>query len=251
EDEDLAIPGVLTDDDLVKTVGTIETGRVALDSVWTSNIGYISPELLERSGRVSASFEEAVLMSDFDQVYVKPRAPLSQGQRVALFRAIRKINHPITGESYGYAIEIVAGAEVIDTNPDLATLRIVQAFRPVTRGDLVGPFPKNFESRVQPVPNTAEAKGYVLETAGDVLGPLGEHTVVYIDRGRRHGVQAGNTFVVYNRGDGYTRQTRGLPNERVGTVMVLDAQDEASTAIVVNSSREITVGDKIEMIPYR
>lgn len=251
EDEDLAIPGVLTDDDLVKTVGTIQTGRVALDSVWTSNIGYVSADVLARSGQVSGSFEEAVLMSDFDQIYVKPKEPLSQGQRLAIYRAVRRINHPITGENYGYSVEIVAGAEVIDTNPDLATLRVVQAYRPVTRGDYVGTFPKNFETRVQPVPNTAEAKGYVLETAGDVLGPLGEHNLIYIDRGRRHGVQNGNTFVVYHRGDGLTRQTRGMPNEQVATVMVLDAQDEASTAIVAASSREITVGDKIEMIPYR
>lgn len=251
DDDDLAIPGALTDDDLVQTVGTIETGKVALDSVWTSRVGYVSLSAVERAGRVTTSAEEAILLSDFDQVYIRSGQPLKQGERFAVFRALRRIRHPITGEDYGYAVEVVGTAEVIDTSPEVATARIIQAYRGIERGDMVGPMPDSFFTRVEPVPNSGKAKGYVLETAGDVLGPLGEHHIVYIDRGRRHGVQSGNTFTVYHRGDGYTRRTQGLPNEEVGTLMVLDAQDEASTAIVMASSREISVGDKVEMVPYR
>lgn len=249
DDEDLAIPGVLTDDDLVRTVGTIETGRTPLDSVWTSQLGYLSKDAVKRAGRVSGSFEEAELLSDYDRIYVRGDEPMKQGDQFALYRAMREIVHPITGESYGYAVEIVGSAEIVDTSPKVATAKIRHAYKPVGRNDLVAPFPENFMTRVQPVPNSSSMVGYVLETAGDVLGPVGEHHMVYVDRGRRHGVQSGNTFVVYQRGDGFTQATKDLPNEAVGTLMVLDAQEEASTAIVVNSTHEITVGDKVEMTP--
>jgi hypothetical protein len=60
-------------------------------------------------------------------------------------------------------------------------------------------------------------------------------------------VQQGNTFAVIDRGDGYTRETQGLPNEDIGQVMVIDVQDKSSTAVVTGSLRELSVGDKIEM----
>ena len=249
EDEDLSIPGLLTDEDLVRTVGTIETGRVAMDSVWTSQSSFISKEVADRSGRVTSSLEESILLSDYDSVYVEGEQPMRGGEKYAVLRVGREIQHPVTNESYGYAVEFIGAARITKTSPEVATAQIIRAIRPVTRGDILAPFPPSFGQRIQPQPNTATAQGYVLETAGDVLGPLGEHNFVFIDRGQKHGVKNGNTFQVFQRGDRYTRQTSGLPNEVVATLMVLDAQEEASTAIVVVSSREISVGDKIQMLP--
>lgn len=249
DDDDLVIPGVLTEEDLVQTVGTIEVGRAPANSVLTSFLGYLSKGEVERSGRLAYSSAESIMLSDFDRVYVKSPSTLAKGTPLAIYRMRREVIHPITGESYGYSVEIVGGLEIVATGEKVATARLSQVFRPVLRDDLVGPWPENFGVRVAPTPNTKNAKGYVLETAGDVLGPIGEHNMVYIDRGRKHGVQIGNTFVVYHRGDGLTGETRDLPNEPVAQLMVIDAKDEAATAVVMNSLLEINVGDKIEMIP--
>lgn len=247
EDEDLVIPGVLTDDELVKTVGTVETGRTPLDSVWTSFVGILSKDAIERAGRIVNSTSESIMLMDGVRVYIEGDEPMRQGERYAVFRAVREIVHPITGESYGRAIEIVGGLEITDTTPEVATGRITEAFRPIQRGDLIGKWPASFATRVRPVTNSQDAVGYILETASDVLGPLGEHSMVYIDQGRNDGVQNGNTFVVYHRGDRYTYETNGLPREAVGLLMVIDAQDKASTAVVVNSAYELHVGDLVKM----
>ncbi len=247
EDEELAIPGELGEEELVKTVGSIEVGRTAPNSVWTTRVGYISAQSMSIAGRVANAESEAVLLSDYDRIYIKMKSGVKKGDQFAVFRPVRRIEHPITGEPYGFAVKIVGGVQIIDTTPKVATGQISQAFQPVQRGDYVGPWPESFGTRVAPVPNETETRGYIIDSVGDVLGPLGEHDLVFIDRGRQHGVQRGNTFAVLDRGDKFTREAGGLPNEDVGQLMVLDVQENASTAIVTFGLREMSVGDKIEM----
>ena len=246
-DEDLTIPGELADEDLVKTVGSIQVGRTAANSVWTSRVGYVSAQGLAVAGRVANAESEAVLLSDYDRIYIKMKSAVRKGDQFAVFRLVRPIEHPVTGEPYGYAVKIVGGVQIIDTTPKVSTGQISQAFMPVQRGDYVGPWPESFGARIAPVPNESETRGYIIDSVVDVLGPLGEHDLVFIDRGRQHGVQRGNTFAVLDRGDKYTRDTGGLPNEDIGQLMVLDVQETASTAIVTFGLREMNVGDKIEM----
>lgn len=246
-EEELAIPGELDEEDLVKTVGSIEVGRTAPNSVWTTRVGYISAQSMAVAGQVVNAKSEAILLSDYDRIYVKMKSAAKKGDQFAVFRPVRKIEHPITGEPYGFAVKIVGGVQIVDTTPKVATGQISQAFQPIQRGDLVGPWPESFGARVAPVPNETETRGYIIDSVGDVLGPLGEHDLVFIDRGRQHGVQQGNTFAVLDRGDKFTQDTGGLPNEDVGQLMVLDVQETASTAIVTFGLREMNVGDKIEM----
>ncbi len=44
------------------------------------------------------------------------------------------------------------------------------------------------------------------------------------------------------------RWTPGLPTEVIGHLMVVDTKDQASEAVVVNSVREVEIGDHIAMI---
>lgn len=250
EGDDLAIPGALTDEDLVQTVGTLETDRGKQGFVWMTNVGFLSRDRIERSGRLVNARTSAILLTDFDTVYVTGQG-LKEGDRLAIYRTNRDIVHPVTGEDYGAAIEIVGAVDIQRVGPEVATGRVARAFRGINRGDLVGNFPESFGARVRPMPNQAGAKGYVLETSGDILGPIGEYSLVYVDRGRNHGVQIGSTFEVYQRGDGYTYEQRGLPDETVARLLVLDVQAEASTAVVTNSVREFQVGDRVEMVEGR
>jgi hypothetical protein len=234
-------------DEMVRTSGQIEVGRVAPNSVWTSYMGFVTKTSHDQAGEIINAESEAVMLADYDRTYVKLKQAAKKGDRYAVYRVIREIEHPVTGDVIGYAIEIVGGIQVVDTSPTVATAQIAQAFRPVERGDYVGAWPEQFGSRVGPTPNGSETQGYIVETVGDDLGPLGEHHLVFIDRGSSHGVVRGNVFTVVDRGDGFTRETQGLPNEDVGQLMVVDVQDGASTAIVTYSLRELAVGDKIEM----
>jgi len=86
---------------------------------------------------------------------------------------------------------------------------------------------------------------------------------VFIDRGVEDGVEEGNTFAVLRQGDGlnnafvtksYTGGKQGaraakvaVPEESVGLLLVVDARDHLSTAVVIKSIRELQAGDLVEM----
>lgn len=243
------VPEALDADDLVRTTGSIQVGRTAPDSVWSSFVSFVSSKEHAKAGEVVNSESESIMLSDFDKMYVKLKTPAKKGDRYAVYRPVRNIEHPVTGDPMGMAVEIIGGVQIIDTSPKVATAMIAQAYRPIERGDFVGEWPEGIGNRIAPAPNSAETEGYIVETVGDVLGPVGEYTYVFIDRGRSHGVQKGNTFVVLDRGDGFTREVEDLPNEEIGQLMVIDVQDNASTAIITHSVREFGVGDKIAMRP--
>ncbi|MGF1511955.1 MAG: LysM peptidoglycan-binding domain-containing protein [Myxococcota bacterium] len=245
DDSDLLIPGELSPDDLVRSSGPI--GSAVPDSIWSAYIGYIGSDSQRFTGQVVGSFSEAVQLDDYDIIYLQMRGPVSGGDELAVYRRLREINHPVTGQFMGYAVAVIGQVRVRDSTPTVTSGIISRTFRPIERGDYVGPFPANWGQRVDPTPNQAETNGYIVETTEDLLVLVGEHHYVYIDRGRRDGVQIGNRFQVIQRGDGFTRDVNGFPYEEVGTVMVIDVQETGSTGLVVESVRSLSVGDRIAM----
>ncbi len=246
DDDDLVVPGSIDPDDLVKTVGTIEVGKVVKDSVWSAFTAYVSRQTRQRSGRVIGSLSEAIMIMENDRIYIQG-GEHQVGEKLAVFRDVRTVVHPITGERFGLVVQLVGAVEVVALGDSYATGRIERAYRPIERGDFVAAWPERFGARVQPVAAATEAKGYIIETASDVLSAVGEHDMVFIDRGRKHGVVRGNVFDIFHRGDRYTYRTAGFPNERVGQVMVIEVEDDVSTGIVTASLFEMVVGDKVEL----
>jgi hypothetical protein len=121
-------------DELVRTSGQIEVGRVPPNSVWTSYMGFVSKASHEKAGEIINAESEGQMLADFDRTYIKLKNAAKKGDRYAVYRVIREIEHPVTGEIAGYAIEIVGGLQVIDTSPTVATGQIAQAYRPDRTG---------------------------------------------------------------------------------------------------------------------
>ena len=199
------------------------------------------------AGQITNATEGAQMLSDYDRVYVRLKAAARKGQNYAIYRNTKKIVHPFTGEVFGHSVEILGSVTIVETSPQVATGVIQQAFREIERGDFVGPWPETAGRRIAPRANEFDLKGYILETAESGEQEIGEHHVVYIDKGRADGVKLGNTFRAFMRGDEYTRELAGLPNEEVGQLMVIDVQEKSSTAMVVRSLVELSAGQKIEM----
>lgn len=245
--DDAAVPDAVDPEELVRISGNAPIGRAIPNSYFSSHVGFISRSDHDRAGEIANAESDAYMLSDYDRTYVKLKSPAKKGENYAVYRVIRPIDHPISGDPYGYVVEILGGLTIVDVSPTVATGQLAQAYLAIERGDFVGKWPDNFGQRVNPTPNQAETQGYIIENLGDIVAELGEHDIVFIDKGRKDGVQAGNTFSIVGRGDGYTLETAGLPNEDIGQLMVIDVQDRASTAVVTHSLRELTVGDKVEM----
>jgi len=226
--------------------------------------GLVSPEDLANAGALSASFEEKEMLSTYDTGYVKFKgeAPVKPGDKLLAFHTVGDIVDPKTHRKLAVQTETTAVLKVLSVRGDSATVQVERAFLEVGRGDLVRPWEVQ-EKRLTPRPNTSEVKGMIVQAVTPGVTTIGEAREVFIDKGTVDGVQEGNTFAVVRSGDGLSEHAVtdsyaggglaaaanlvGVPDENVGLLMVVDATEHLSTAIVIKSVRELIAGDKVEM----
>lgn len=234
-------------EDVVSATRSIKVGQISKNSFTSVDVAFVDPADRKFAGQIDASFSEAFMLSLGDKLYIRFKEPARPGERLAIYRTVKEIEHPITGEPYGVVSEIVGEARILEVSQKITSGIVERAYKPIERGDWVAPPPESWRSRVSPVPATASAKGYIIETMEAAKAAVGEHDVVFIDRGRAQGVQTGNVFTILRRGDRFTEEVEGLPLEDVGAAMVIDVRENASTAVVIRALFELAVGDKVEL----
>lgn len=234
-------------DDVVSASGKFGGQGVARNSVYRSHVAFIDSEEHGRAGTIENARSEGFMLDNYDKVFVKAKEGAKPGDRFAVYRTVKEIEHPITGEPFGYSVEVLGVLRVESLGQNYATAVIEKTYRPIERGDWVGPVPEFVGQRVAPEPNSGSAKGYIIETMEAAQSEIGEHNIVFIDRGRAQGVKPGNVFTAIQRGDRFTGDEEGLPYEDAGELLVIDARENVSTAIVIKSIHELAVGDKVEL----
>ncbi len=226
--------------------------------------GLVTPEEMQNAGSLAASFEEKEMLSSYDTAYVRYKgdAPVKPGEKLLIFRPDGEIVHPLTHRKLASQTKTVAVAQVISVKGDLATVSIGQVWEEIGRGDLIRPWTPQ-ENRVAPRPNRADVSGVLVAAVNPGLSTFGEYNEVFIDKGSADGVEEGNTFAVVRRGDGLSNelvtksmaegeggkvaQKEKTPDENVGLLLVVNAREHLSTAIVIKSVRELKAGDQVEM----
>lgn len=249
EPEDL--PEVDTEDD--NEVSMVGKRYQAPSSMRLLDEGFVTRAELEAAGILVSSFEEKTLLATYDRAYVKFPAEVSIGNRYVVFRTDREIIHPVTHRSAGFLTQILGVGRIVSApQGNFATFEIEGVQDSVERGDRLMPWSEALGRTVLERPNQVELESIVLATFVPAQVTIGESHFIFVDKGRRHGVEVGNTFTIYQRGDPLDRDLRQkdrqrIPWEVVGTVMIVEARDEVSTAVVVRSVREIGVGDRAMM----
>jgi hypothetical protein len=247
------------DADTVAVVGPYKVGQAPSRAITSRHDSFVTSRELEESGVLSAAFEERMMLTFLDRAYARfqTEAPVKPGSLYVIYRTDGKVYHPVTGALFGYKTTIIGAGRVIalDAERKVATVVIAGAYEPIERGNFLGPWGDKMVRRVQPKANRASLQGVILDTQSTEVTEIGEHHLVFIDKGKADGVEEGNTFKVLRSGDPYRAEFQraeydpDLPDEVVGNLIVVDAKENASTALVNRSIRELTVGDRVAMVP--
>jgi hypothetical protein len=243
------------------------SGKIAFSpphvlSVRTS--GLVTPEEMREAGTLEASFEEKQMLANYDTAYARFRGevPARVGDKLLLFRPEGPIVHPVSHRTLARQTKTVGVVKVLSIQGTQATVQIERTFEEVERGDFVRPWIAQ-DKRIAPRANTTDVYGRIVQNVNPGLTTYGEYQEVFIDRGVEDGVEEGNTFAVLRQGDGlnnsfvtksFTGGVQGaraakveVPEESVGLLLVVDARDHLSTAVVIKSIRELQAGDLVEM----
>ncbi len=252
---DLKAPASIEESDAVAVAGPYKVGFVPARARLARHDTFVTPRELAESGSIRAAFEEKLMLSSLDRAYAtfQVAADVKVGETYVIYKTERPIYHPVTKELFGYQSAVLGSAKVVAVEERAATLVIAQTFEPIERGALLGPWTQKFLRPVDRKPNRQAVEGRIIAAQVDVVTMMGEHHIVFLDRGEKDGVEEGNVFTVVRSGDQYAKDARAptwdpsLPTEPVGDLLVIDVKEKASAALVTKSLKELMVGDRVEM----
>jgi hypothetical protein len=257
---DLKAPAPVEQTDAVAVAGPYKIGFIPHRSRYALHDTFVTPRELAESGEITAAFEEKAMLATLDRAYARFQKPaeVKVGETYIVYKTKGAVRHPSAKdqkEIFGYQSQIIGAAKVVAVEDKAATLVITQALEPIERGALLGPWSQKFYRPVDRRPNKKAIAGQIIGTQYEVVTQYGEHHMVFLDRGEKDGVEEGNVFTVLRSGEQYAQDLRkatwddNLPIEVVGQLLVVDVKENASTALVTRSLKELLLGDRVEMRP--
>lgn len=215
--------------------------------------GFADPNELEKSGTVSGSKEERLMLTERDEIYVEKMGHKPQvGQSYTVYR-VRKKLESADGQDIGHLVDIRGTVRIKKTEEGKAATAVVtESVKPIERGDRVGALRRRYR-RLPVVPADKDLTGRVIAGfANKVYHGINE--LVFVDKGENHGVRKGNRFLVMQRGDGYKRllqdkddENPAYPREVTAEILIIDLRRNASVGLITRATKETKVGDFVKM----
>jgi LysM repeat protein len=197
-----------------------------------------------------------------NEVYVR-NLTADENARFNVIHVSDELRDPDDGQVLGY-IGIYTATALVQRPGNPAKALLIDPARETLQGDrLLTPSdqgPANFMLKAP----TGDVHGRILAVVGGT-DLIGQYNVVAINRGARHGLEAGTVLAVDSAGDTTLDLYRGgknigdttngvgtsfaptvrLPDERAGTALVFKVFDRVSYALIVGASDAIHTGDVV------
>ena len=139
---------------------------------------------------------------------------------------------------------------------------ITESFTAVNIDDMVIPY-EQVSPCVLPVSINKELIGNIVATK-DQMGIIGQFSIVYLDRGFKHGVRRGNLFEVFEvrttsyrdpktkikKMTDYLDKEISLPGVMLGRIAVLESRPDTATAVVVSVKENFPNGSTVKGLSW-
>lgn len=215
--------------------------------------GFITRRELEAAGVIvePREKENQLYFTKGDRVIVSLKDKESKiGDRYAIIQEGKNIYHPVTGSYMGNVTENLGSLAITDANAPSEAL-IDTSYKEITRGARLVPL-KETAREVEIKGTESEINGYIIASTDD-RGELSEGDIVYVDKGSKDGLANGNVMRIYRERKKVYDPVKGGPITPapfdLGTIVIIDAGEGTSSAIIVRSTRAINPGDKASTVP--
>lgn len=211
----------------------------------------VDEDLLEKAPYVIGGKNERIIAGAGDRIYARG-TPVEDVSYQGVYRPARAYHDPVTNELLGYELDKVADGRIIanDAATQVLTMDLRESYEKEARvrDRIIPSDEQRVDSVFYPSPGEAIDKAVIMEVLGGI-DKIGQFDVVALNVGEREGVETGNVFAVYNRGevvnDPVTNETITLPSERAGELMVFRVFNKVSYGLVMRATNVISVGDKL------
>ncbi len=219
----------------------------------TASVGWIEAKEFEKAGKLIGTLDDHSLISQQDQVYVDVGSAtgVKVGDLFNVFELAEEIRHPVTKKKLGYKILGLGTLEITKLTENTGLARIKDSYREMKAGDYIRPYMPPLTAEIPLVWSGKKLEGYLV--ANKRQSPAtSQGDIVYIDLGKKAGVEAGNVLEVYAPGKKITsgREKKLLPDIVIGQLVVLEPLENTSVALVTESAIEFKIGERVRMAAH-
>ena len=207
---------------------------------------------LENTGHVSYAEDNHLVSGNGGKIYVT-NLMQDEGKDYSIYRIGNVYRNPADhNDILGYEAIHVSDAQLI-LQGEPATLRIVKSYRETLLGDRVMPTDEEqIDNTFTPHSPDTTKEGQIISIL-DGMSRAGQYQTVVINLGKKDGLEQGHVLAVRKKGGvildteakGFFKSEIKLPDERSGLLMVVNAFDRVSYALVMNAIKDIRIGDPI------
>ena len=187
---------------------------------------------------------DRMILGSNDRLYLKLNSPqdVALGDQYTVYRRVRKVFHPVTGEYLGFIVVRLAVVKVTQVDHALTTVDVVRSYGVIAPGDPVMRFvPPVVSEEVSQVSDTAELRGMIIELQADKMMTLvAQADIVYLDRGKEDGLRTGDLLELH-------RHSQGLPPRKIGQLKVIATEDRTATAVILGVTTRVMKGDRFKL----
>jgi hypothetical protein len=232
---------------LSEAINAIPYDRIA---AFMSRPEVLAKEQVEGAPYVVHGRDDRLASSSGDEVYVRRLASTQSASHFNIYHVGDELKDPDDGDVLGYQ-GLFTGEGNIIRSGEPATLQVVDSARETLEGDIL--LPASIDAKMHFIPRApnSQVDGTVMSVIDDRT-VVAEYDIVIINRGTRQGLEPGNVLATWAAGEevrdltaNAESRTVQLPNERTGLFMVFKTYERMSYGLMLESSREIHVGDKV------
>lgn len=266
------------DDEVVKVAPRgfkrAKAGAASSDAIYVAEYGYLDKNALETAGYIISANEEHMMLSDFDQTYVRFRKDVKPevGKTYTLFRTIEPDERFQTidaverqNQEKGTLVRIFGEVRLQDYDDEhrIGRAVVVDALDVVERGLRIAPMERNFYW-VNVVPADRSLRATVVANLYPRKLPS-TNQVIFVDAGSEEGVVVGNRFYIVRQGDEWRRSAEGrigreietsvplpkapkhYPWEVVAIGRAVNVQPTTTAVLLEQATRAVRMGDRAEL----
>jgi len=218
------------------------------------NEGWLVEMELIPTGRIIAGQHGRLVLGEEDTVFTDVGSSHggADGSKYTILRKSKEVKHPVTGDVVGFRVYPLGVMQLTQVTELNSRGIISSSYKEIEPGDLLVPYQSVKRRTVALKMTTKPLRGVIVEST-DANAAIAAGDVVYLDLGTAQGAEPGNLLYVTRKVeiekmlvDRYVGQ---LPSEVVGAVVVVEAGQNTSTAIVVKSIDAIFKGNEVVSAP--
>ncbi len=209
----------------------------------------VEPGELEQAGHILGGVEDELILGKYTKFYARNLLDTT-AEQYRLFRIGRSLSDPESGELLGIEGIHLGDARMDRVGDDVSKLQIIDANQEIRPRDRLLPITELTPlPYYQPHAPNEDLSGWILYAPKGV-NEVGKFDVIIITGGTREGLEEGHVLkAMLHRGeskDPVTGETYQIPDEVSGLMMVFRVFEKLSYALIMESTRAISIGDKYE-----